>query len=161
MPETKGYAKENISVQDSMRRLTSHIDNVPLLYKKFSKEQLLNRPAPGKWSRQEILGHLIDSAINNLKRFTEIQFSPQPYQVISYNQNELVIINKYQELPLEHLLQLWQLLNKQIVYVVESIPSGKLSSPIYLPNDNKEEKTLEWIIIDYVVHMEHHLKQIE
>ena len=28
-----------------------------------------------KWSKKEILGHLIDSAINNLQRFTEIQYS--------------------------------------------------------------------------------------
>lgn len=47
-------------------------------------EALSQRPAPGKWSQKEILGHLIDSGINNLQRFTEIQFSPQPYPIQKY-----------------------------------------------------------------------------
>jgi hypothetical protein len=36
-------------------------------------EQARWRPAAGKWSAAEILGHLIDSAINNYCRFVEAQ----------------------------------------------------------------------------------------
>jgi hypothetical protein len=120
----------------------------------------LNRPAPGKWSRQEILGHLIDSAINNLKRFTEIQFLPQPYTVQSYQQEQLVFVNNYQRLPLEHLLNLWQALNRQILYVAQQIPQERLLFPVNPQYDNNEMKNLEWIITDYVAHMEHHFRQI-
>ena len=119
---------------------------------------MLQKPAPGKWSKQEILGHLIDSALNNLKRFTDAQYAPQPYQVLRYQQDDCVIINRYQQLPLEHLLQLWSLLNKQIFYVVSNIPADKLAYTIITPAG--ESKTLEWLAIDYVEHMEHHLKQI-
>ena len=31
-----------------------------------SEEILKKKPSPEKWSKKEILGHLIDSAINNL-----------------------------------------------------------------------------------------------
>ena len=31
--------------------------------------------APGKWSRKEIIGHLIDSASNNHDRFVRAQFT--------------------------------------------------------------------------------------
>ncbi len=31
------------------------------------------RPAPGKWSTKEIIGHLIDSASNNHGRFVRAQ----------------------------------------------------------------------------------------
>ena len=109
---------------------------------------------------QEILGHLIDSAVNNLKRFTEIQFLSQPYTVISYRQNELVIVNDYQKLPLQHLLDLWQSLNRQIVFVVNATPADKLNYPVDPQYENKEMKTLGWIICDYVAHMEHHFRQI-
>ena len=155
-----GYAHEFIDVVAAMQQLEVHINKFPVKLKELSTEELLKRPAPGKWSNQEILGHLIDSAINNLKRFTEIQFLPQPYTVISYKQNELVVVNDYQNLPLPHLLDLWQALNRQIVLVVKKIPPEKLDYPVDPQYDDNELKTLSWIIRDYVAHMEHHFKQI-
>ncbi len=154
------YVHEAIDVSAAMRQLEVHIKNFPVKLKEFSKGELLQRPEPGKWSKQEILGHLVDSAINNLKRFTEVQFLPQPYTIISYRQDELITVNDYQNLPLQHLLDLWQTLNRQIVFVVENIPAEKLNYPVDPQYENEEMKTLEWIICDYVAHMEHHFKQI-
>jgi hypothetical protein len=156
----KGYGQESIDVTAAMQQLEIHIETFPGKMKELASEELLKRPALGKWSKQEILGHLIDSAINNLKRFTEIQFLPQPYTVISYKQNELVIVNNYQNLPLQHLLHIWQVLNRQIVFVVKNIPVEKLDYPVDPQYENKELKTLSWIICDYVAHMEHHFRQI-
>jgi|TARA_R110000737_G_scaffold264685_1_gene272514 hypothetical protein len=62
---------------------------------------------PKKWSKKEILGHLIDSGINNLQRFTEIQFSDRPYVIRKYNQNELVIVNDYQNAEIKEILDFW------------------------------------------------------
>lgn len=155
-----GYVHEFIDVAAAMRQLEIHIAAFPGHMKELSSQDLLRRPAPDKWSKQEILGHLIDSAINNLKRFTEIQFLPQPYSVISYRQNELVTVNDYQNLPLGHLLDLWQALNRQIVLVVKKITPEKLNYPVDPQYENKDLKTLGWIICDYVAHMEHHFRQI-
>ena len=155
-----GYVHAFIDVAAAMQQLEIHIESFPGKLKQISSEDLLKRPAPGKWSKQELLGHLVDSAINNLKRFTEIQFLPQPYSVISYRQNELVVVNDYQNLPLKHLLDLWQALNRQIVMVVKRIPSDKLIYPVDPQYESKELKTLSWIICDYVAHMEHHFRQI-
>lgn len=141
-----------------LQRLINHIEMVPQQFLQLSPEARLHKPAPDKWSAQEILGHLIDSAINNLKRFTESQFLPQPYTVIRYQQDELVIINNYQQLPADHILLLWQQLNRQIVFVIKDIPVEKLSYTIIIPSG--EHKTLSWLITDYVDHMEHHLNQL-
>lgn len=154
------YLKDKIDTSAAMKQLETYIESFPIKMKQFSSEELLTRPAPGKWSTQEILGHLIDSAINNLKRFTEIQFLSQPYTVISYMQNDLVIVNDYQNLPLQHLLNLWQALNRQIVLVVKNIPIEKLEYPVDPQYENNELKTLSWIICDYVAHMQHHFRQI-
>src|SRR4030095_2595683 len=35
------------------------------------------KPAPGKWSKKEILGHLIDSATNNHQRFVRTQMTEE------------------------------------------------------------------------------------
>ncbi|HMK19478.1 MAG TPA: DinB family protein [Chitinophagaceae bacterium] len=160
MWEKDGFLKDSVDTNAAMQQLEIYIESLPGKLKRFSSEELLKRSAPGKWSRQEILGHLVDSAINNLKRFTEIQFLPQPYTVISYQQNELVLVNDYQNLPLQHLLDLWQSLNRQIIFVVKAIPIDKLNSPVDPQYESREMKTLGWIICDYVAHMQHHFTQI-
>ena len=156
----KGYGRESTDVGAAMQQLEIHIETFPRKLKQLASEDLLKRPAPGKWSKQEILGHLIDSSINNLKRFTEIQFLRQPYTVVSYRQNELVVINDYQNLSLDHLMDLWRALNRQIVFVVKTIPAEKLNYAVDPQYESREIKTLGWIICDYVAHMEHHFNQI-
>lgn len=160
MWQQSGFINKDIDIKKAMEQLSRYIVNIPGQYKKLRAEELVFKPAPGKWSKQEILGHLIDSAMNNLKRFAEIQFLPQPYQVISYLQNECVIVNNYQHLPLAHLLQLWQSLNQQIIYVVQNIPPEKLDYNVNPKYDNNEIKSLGWIIADYVAHLEHHATQV-
>jgi hypothetical protein len=39
----------------------------------ISDEKAALRPAPGKWSPKEVIGHLIDSASNNHGRFVRAQ----------------------------------------------------------------------------------------
>lgn len=121
------------------------------------EEVVLHRPAPGKWSKQEILGHLIDSALNNLKRFTEAQTST-PYQVVRYPQDELVRNNQYQQARLRDLLALWTTLNRHISFVVSALSPEALAHPIALPDGTATD--LAWLVRDYVVHLEHHAAQI-
>lgn len=144
---------------DALHRLRNHITEVPTRLATQSATEL-TRKAAEKWSRKEILGHLIDSAINNLKRFTDAQFADGPYQVQPYNQNQLVIVNQYQQLPLEHLVTLWQSLNTQIIYAAEAIPVETLAQPIRLVTTDDTGHTLAWLIEDYVLHLEHHLKTL-
>jgi hypothetical protein len=59
-------------------RLGHFCDMVPEKIKALDKENLKVKPGPGKWSRQEILGHLIDSAANNHQRFIRVQFEEAP-----------------------------------------------------------------------------------
>ena len=145
-------------LEEVLSKLSGYIDSVPAGFNRLTQDELMHKPAPGKWSKKEILGHLIDSAINNLKRFTEVQFLPQPYTVIRYRQDDLVQVNKYQQLPLENLLQLWSSLNKQIVSVIENIPPEKLIYTVVIPNG--ESRDLAFLITDYADHLVHHLKQV-
>ena len=160
MWQDAGFLTGKPDTKLAMKQLAHYIESIPVAYNAMSEEALTNSPALNKWSKKKILGHLIDSAINNLKRFTDIQFLPQPYIVQAYQQNELTEINNYQQLPLAHLLQLWQSLNQQIIYVVENIPAEKMHYAVNPQYNNNEMKTLAWLICDYVAHMEHHWKQV-
>jgi hypothetical protein len=159
MWQDKGFLQEGeTDVADAMKQLTVLITQVPAKYESLSADELLQPPAPGKWSRQQVLGHLIDSAINNLKRFTDSQLLDQPYIIISYKQDGLMEVNNYQGLPLQHLLTLWQALNQQIIFVVKNIPAPKLAYQVEPQYEQTGTQTLEWLICDYVAHMKHHLR---
>lgn len=116
------------------------------------------KPSADKWSKKEIMGHLIDSAMNNTRRFTESQFSEKPYTISEYNQNELVKVNKYQQMNMEDLLKLWQHLNKHIAFLLKDISEEKLNSQINLYD--LSICNLEFLIEDYIAHLKHHLNQI-
>jgi hypothetical protein len=105
-----------------------------------------------------VLGHLCDSALTNLQRFVRAQYEAEPYQVQKYAQNQWVELMDYQHLPTAHVLDLWSCLNKQVAVVIAAIPDDKLTVPC---NSGEEQTvTLEWLVTDYVDHMEHHLGQI-
>jgi hypothetical protein len=112
-----------------------------------------------KWSKKEILGHLIDSAINNLQRFTEIQYAEKPFTIRTYPQDDLVKANDYQNKNILDLLHLLIELNKHIVYLINNQTEETLKYEIILPN--QAIKNLQWLIEDYFNHFYHHIKQID
>lgn len=157
------YNQPTCDIVDALHRLRDHIRYVPERLMPLPEIDL-TRKVPDTWSRKEILGHLIDSAINNLKRFTDAQLIEGAYMVQGYDQNKLVVINHYHDLPLGHLLALWSSLNMQIVYVTEAM-QDKVSIPIRFermghPPTEQSDQTLGWLIEDYVAHLEHHLKKL-
>ncbi|TDW99304.1 DinB family protein [Dinghuibacter silviterrae] len=138
--------------------LKGHLAVFPAYMSGLSEEGRLNRSAPGKWSRQEILGHLVDSATYNLMRFLRAPLEPSPYLIPTYPQVELVRMNRYQDLPLGHVLTLWEGLNRQIIYVVEGLDATQLALPVQVRDGSLP--SLGWLFCDYVAHLEHHLAQV-
>lgn len=125
---------------------------------KTSESELATKASPEKWSKKEILGHLIDSGINNLQRFTEIQFENKPYKIRKYNQNELVKVNDYQNSDIKEILEFWRSINSRIKKVMELQTNDSLNYKIELEKNNISD--LRFLMTDYVNHLEHHLNQI-
>ena len=115
------------------------------------------RPAPHKWSKKEILGHLIDSASNNHQRFVRAQLSSE-IRLPSYEQEDWVRTQAYQTESWENLVQLWKAFNLHLLHLGAEIQGERLNSMCFIGTD--EPVTLEFIITDYVRHVKHHLRQI-
>ncbi len=147
--------KEAKRIQSNILKVRNQIFNCP-------ETELLKKSAPNKWSKKEILGHLIDSARFNLNRFTQIANQPELYTYKTYYGDEEVILNQYQSSDLYEIVNLWQAMNRQICKTILHFTQETLAKEfIYKPSLGKDGmKSLHWLITDYVDHMDHHLHQI-
>jgi hypothetical protein len=127
------------------------------------------RPAPGKWSAKEIIGHLVDSAANNHQRF--VRAGDQDDLVFPrYDQDTWVSLQQYQEAPWQELLGLWAGYNLHLARVMQACPDAirlrsharhNLDQIAWQPVPRSEPASLDYLMRDYVGHLHHHLRQIE
>ncbi len=113
--------------------------------------------APGKWSRREILGHLIDSAANNHQRFVRAQQMSR-FEFPPYAQDDWVSLQHYNERPWPEIIALWCEYNRHLAHVMAHCNPDALNTPCVI--EYAEPVTLEWLMTDYLDHLNHHLSQI-
>ena len=150
----------NDELRSVTQRLLKNITEIPSKFLSFEEDELKKKPAPNKWSRKEILGHLIDSAANNHHRFVKAQIEEDPMEIISYHQNSWVVIQNYIEMDSESLVTLWKSYNHHILWIISNFDENKLKTSWIMEDNEASGKTILFLIKDYVDHMDHHLKQI-
>jgi hypothetical protein len=121
----------------------------------ISESEFSAKPLPNQWSKQEVLGHLIDSAQNNLRRFICGQYESIPSKIV-YDQDFWASANGYQQMKKEDVMALWKLINERIAAVLEKMPKQSYTKQ----SQTSELHTLQWLAEDYVKHLKHHLNQI-
>ena len=110
-----------------------------------------------KWSRKEIIGHLIDSAANNHQRFVRVQLQNN-LSLPGYEQKNWVDCQGYREESWRSLLELWRSYNLHLIRVTGRIPADKLQNICRI--ETNDPVTLEFLVTDYVIHLKCHLEQI-
>jgi len=138
-------------IEEAIQSLERHVVEFPALLKSIPYSDIEHKPTVDKWSKKEILGHLIDSGINNLTRFIVAQHQDNP--MIQYDQVEWCKSNHYQTADFNHLIALWQSINRHLLFVW-----CQLTPQILCRKANGY--TLEYLVNDYVSHFEHHFNQI-
>jgi hypothetical protein len=114
-------------------------------------------PMPdGSWSPKEVIGHLIDSAANNHQRFVRLGLAPG-LESPGYEQAEWVKLQRYANRPWSELLALWTAYNLHLAHVMESIPRESLANEGTVKGN---PITLEFLMTDYVKHLQHHLRSL-
>ncbi|PZR22992.1 MAG: DinB family protein [Flavobacterium psychrophilum] len=138
-----------------LNRLQYFINIIPDKLRAIPDADFSYKPSPEKWSKKEIIGHLIDSATNNHHRFVRAQFEDVPF--IKYDQNQWNACSHYQDMDKEHIISFWANYNQHLIEVVKRIPEADMLCECN--NGGEKNVTLQWLIADYVSHMEHHLRQ--
>ena len=139
-------------------QLEDIINSYSVSFLNFTEAELLFKPATDKWSKKEIIGHLIDSAQNNIRRFVITQYETTPHVV--YAQNDWVSIQNYQQYNSKDLITLWQLINRHIVVILKNLSEEKLQLQCNTGKGKEELHTIDFLAKDYITHHLHHLKQI-
>ena len=134
----------------------------------ISESTSARRASPGAWTAKEILGHLIDSAANNHQRFVRAQFSDD-LVFPGYDQEEWVKVQHCDQESWRDLVLLWQSYNLHLAHVIANIPESTLKElraqhsldriawqrvPTNVPTN------LEYLVRDYMGHLQDHLKQV-
>jgi hypothetical protein len=110
----------------------------------------------GGWTRKQELGHLIDSATNNHARFVNIALADN-YKGASYDPDGWVAMHGYEDMDWSMLVDFWYACNSILAELVERIPDDRLTAICEVGTSGP--MTLQFLIGDYVVHMQHHLDQ--
>ena len=152
----KEYRFETDSTEQSLKRLQYLVDTIPDLLKNIPELEFSNKPAPDKWSKKEIIGHLIDSATNNHHRFVRAQFEDKP--TILYNQDQWNDHSYYPQMESRHVIVFWEMYNRHIIELIKHMPKTQLEKVCLMSDGNNY--TLAWLFDDYVRHAEHHLRQV-
>ena len=146
-----------------MKNTVQELDQIISQFKNkinaFSDAELSAKPLPNKWSKKEVLGHLIDSAHNNFRRFICGQYETTPSK-IAYDQDFWVNANNYQSLSKEDVIQLWVLMNKQIAIVLLQMNESNYAKVSNVGKAEIKLYSLQFLAEDYVRHLKHHLNQI-
>ena len=139
------------------QRISDAVREIVDYFKATPEKEVISKPSPVKWSKQEILGHLIDSAMHNIVRVAEVQFMDKPFQRPGYNQDNLVKAHQYQRADLSNLIAVFESLNQHMMFLISLQTENTLAFTIEFQG---EVNSLSFWLEDYVSHLEHHARQI-
>ena len=148
-----------VTMKNTIQELQQIINDYAVKISAIPEKEFAAKPLPNKWSKKEVLGHLIDSGQNNLRRFICGQYELSPPHIV-YEQDFWVQANGYANANKGDIIQLWQLINERICIVLDTMPSTNYSKTCNTSKEPSQLHSLEWLAEDYVKHMKHHLNQI-
>jgi hypothetical protein len=145
-------------VESVAAELTRVVDRTAPELRLIGDDAARAKPQRDVWSVKEILGHLIDSAVNNHHRFVRAQLSRE-LSFPGYEQNAWVAAQDYQSRPWLQLVEFWVLYNHHLAHVIARMPDTAANVPCRIGTD--EPVVLQALVQHYVAHLRHHLEQIQ
>lgn len=112
---------------------------------------------------KQIIGHMIDSASNNIHRIIHLQYRKSPVEFPNYalkgNNDRWISIQNYQEENWYFLVDLWRFTHLHIIHVIKNIDKKCLNKE-WISEPGKTI-TLKKMVLDFLPHFELHLAEID
>ncbi len=141
-------------------KLEQILRELPELVQGITEQDFLYKRTMDKWSKQEILGHLCDSASINHLRFVKVILNDTIIELEGYEQIKWVTAHDYQNsYTREELLTVWKNLNLLILKTMQNV--SQTDQEKHCITSDGREITLYILFEDYLKHVAHHMKQIE
>ena len=144
-------------MKETLDRLSRILETVPPRLLAIKDGEAARPAAIDKWSRKEVLGHLVDSASNNHQRFVRAQLVEELH-FPPYEQEGWVGVQRYRDEPWDAIVELWRAYNRHLLHVMAAVPESRYEHRCH--SGSSEPVTLRDHMVDYVVHLDHHLAQI-
>lgn len=112
---------------------------------------------PGGWSRRQLLGHLLDSAIVNHARIVRATLE-DGLVLPGYDQDGWVRVQGYDAVAWPDLIAHWRAANRHLVHVLRRVLPAARAHRVTVGSD--PVTTLDGVAASYVAHLRHHLAQL-
>jgi len=161
MSYTEGMALSELDPVELGIRLTEVLAGSMPWLEGVSGARASVAPAEGKWCAKELIGHLIDSAVNNLQRIVRLDTVLDDESEVSsqnYEQDDWVRAQHYADKEWVQVLELWRVLNEHIAWTMRHVAREHLGRVCVFPD---AEVTMGFLMEDYIAHMEYHLAALK
>jgi hypothetical protein len=138
-------------------RFRLRIEKAQAALQAVREENASQRYPGGTWTRKQVLGHLLDSAVNNHVRFVAATLDGG-YKGPKYDADGWVRLHDYANLSWSFLFEQWRVRNTMLAQIVDHVPEQALLAQCTIGDD--QPVTLRFIIEDYLDHLDHHVSDI-
>ncbi|HXG10256.1 MAG TPA: DinB family protein [Gemmataceae bacterium] len=123
----------------------------------MSREQLLARPVPGKWSTLEVVCHLADFEPIFADRMKRVIALDRP-MLVGADENRFVAALAYHDRDLDEELTIIDQTRRQMARILRTLPAEALAR-VGVHNE-RGPRTLEDLLTTAINHIPHHVKFI-
>jgi hypothetical protein len=144
------------------REIATLIEEWESKLSELSNEVITERRNSQNRNIKQILGHLIDSASNNIHRYVHLQYRESPLEFPNYasegNNDRWIAIQSYQTEEWVKMIRLWIYINYHLIHVIRHINPDKLDN-VWIAGPGRQI-SLKDMVIDYLRHLKLHLSEI-
>src|SRR5260370_3503945 len=150
-PAFAAYIGKAQSFADPVEKLKDQIDDVLRVLRPLDAAMRLYRYAPGKWSVQEMLGHIIDAERIFAYRALRIARADQT-PLASFEENDYVVAAQAERFDWSELLAEFEHVRKSSVLLLQRLPESAWVRTGTANNAPISVRALAYIMIGHVAH---------